>query len=1180
MWRLDGAAECRRVAMRPADGGWWRGDLPGAEAGQLVAFHVEARGADASGRSARYPEAAEGLVRFGEEPTDGTFGVYRLWVTASEVERWYAQNRDSNEPRDMTFVAGNDRVVYGAGAEYGGSSWNGKSYPRPGTASSFIDYKADFPKDEPFLGDDGLVLATPGNRGNDKTAVKEQFAYALLRRLGRPSLHRRFVHVLFNGVAQNPMKIHEDTEKPNGSVLEHLFPDKDDGRLYKLDDWFEYDVDAFTNFSTDSAAARLAVYRGADGAYKTARYRWPWLPRACDNFQPSDYTAFFGLLDAVNAEPALSDEDLEAVFNAEALAEVLAVNHFICNNDSYGYGRGKNMYLYEGPAGWEFVGWDMDYSFGDNGVSLTTTLDPTSPSFPCGDPVAKAILQRPVNLRRYWEAIRLCAEAADSSSPECAEARAKFNALAADGAVVRDLEANFFAKMAERRAFAVESAASVESVESVAGVASVAGGRSGTTATQKAADGVVEDPVAEPAAFGLAAERGGRVVPRILAVQQPDTTVTWWPCAGAASALGRLYVDSHIRLMPWGEDADPTEYLQPDERFRLWTQLDETGRTNLFVTALQYDDDGWETFVGTNVFRIANSIDLSGETWRRLTVRAVADVTRAKARNPEVYPEGVQGFLVWLDGELLRTAPDDGSFTDDYVNFLAYEPDPAWGWLDWESPVDREVADLLQSGTVFADLRGAEAGGVSDVGFFGLGAIGAATFAAHTLAASHGENVARIAGGLAFAVSAAGSNTVSAANTMAFTALDKYITETYYLPEFGIEGKGTLRVGIVGKHALSNAEGLQKLEGAIAEGLRLIVMQQTAEVWSMLGFKAEDSQARQMYGAFLDRVDDVDLNHWAGAPACARSFGNVMKHDTRRGPRWTHTHAIAAMPLLIPQRGGFIPMVRGEFDMSYTGLLKLPHGKGAAYFCAFDFEKRVGAGRCPAATKVAQAVFSEIQRGRVNASRRVVTDGAAAKRLADALAERYFGYDHVYWGGTLDASCEDKEGAFAAFQGYAALLRHAVRTKDAAAERRYARLARHAMNLMLTYTMVWDATYPPGRLSDHAFKSTGWTVVSAQNQHLDAFGVLTTPEIWRMGEYLKDGRLKRLARVMYCSCFQLTDASGSLGEQIQHTNFAQLGKMDDVNLLRGGYAERWTVFWLTAHFLNAAASFECPEDSM
>ncbi|MBQ6915494.1 MAG: hypothetical protein IJQ65_07220 [Kiritimatiellae bacterium] len=205
---------------------------------------------------------------------------------------------------------------------------------------------------------------------------------------------------------------------------------------------------------------------------------------------------------------------------------------------------------------------------------------------------------------------------------------------------------------------------------------------------------------------------------------------------------------------------------------------------------------------------------------------------------------------------------------------------------------------------------------------------------------------------------------------------------------------------------------------------------------------------------------------------------------------------------------------------------------------------------------------------------------AAAKKLAAVFERRYFGYEGVYWGGTLDAKCEDKEGAYAAFQGYAALLWNAVAVKDAAAERRYARLAQHAMNMMLTYTMVWDATYPPGRLSDHAFKSTGWTVVSAQNQHLDAFGVLTTPEIWRMGEYLKDDRLMKLAAVMYRSCFQLTDASGSLGEQIQHTNFGQRGDMSDVYRLRGGYAERWTVFWLTAHFLNAAAEFKemgvCP----
>ena len=208
---------------------------------------------------------------------------------------------------------------------------------------------------------------------------------------------------------------------------------------------------------------------------------------------------------------------------------------------------------------------------------------------------------------------------------------------------------------------------------------------------------------------------------------------------------------------------------------------------------------------------------------------------------------------------------------------------------------------------------------------------------------------------------------------------------------------------------------------------------------------------------------------------------------------------------------------------------------------------------------------------------------SAAKKLADVFERRYFGYEAVYWGGTLDARCEDKEGAFAAFQGYVALLRHEVKAngRDARSpsqeERKYARLARHAMNMMLTYTMVWDATYPPGRLSDHAFKSTGWTVVSAQNQHLDAFGVLTTPDIRWMGGYLGDERLKKLADVMYRSCFQLTDASGSLGEQIQHTNFGQRGDMSDVYRLRGGYAERWTVFWLTAHFLHAAADLKNEE---
>jgi hypothetical protein len=116
---------------------------------------------------------------------------------------------------------------------------------------------------------------------------------------------------------------------------------------------------------------------------------------------------------------------------------------------------------------------------------------------------------------------------------------------------------------------------------------------------------------------------------------------------------------------------------------------------------------------------------------------------------------------------------------------------------------------------------------------------------------------------------------------------------------------------------------------------------------------------------------------------------------------------------------------------------------------------------------------------------------------------------------------------------------------------------------------------PPGRLRDHNLKTRGWTVVSAQNQHLDVFGVLYTPEIYRMGEYLKRDDLKRLAIVMYRTCGQMLDPDGSQGEQLNHTNFVQgMNHIQDVHTMRGTYREDWTVFWMTAHFLNAAAQFQ------
>ncbi|MBN1805154.1 MAG: hypothetical protein JW837_07885 [Sedimentisphaerales bacterium] len=197
----------------------------------------------------------------------------------------------------------------------------------------------------------------------------------------------------------------------------------------------------------------------------------------------------------------------------------------------------------------------------------------------------------------------------------------------------------------------------------------------------------------------------------------------------------------------------------------------------------------------------------------------------------------------------------------------------------------------------------------------------------------------------------------------------------------------------------------------------------------------------------------------------------------------------------------------------------------------------------------------------------------ATEKAGDVYASRHLSMDEPYWGGTLDASCEDKEGAFAALQGFLALY-------ELTGNQKYLKWAEHACDVVLTYVMVLDIDLPAGRLRDHNFKTRGWTAVSVQNMHIDVFAVLATPDIYRLGQITKRDDLQKLAILMYRSCGQLIDPYGSQGEQPHHTNYAQHGKFgqqlrhNDIFGIRGNYAEEWTVFWITAHFLNAAAQFK------
>ena len=190
----------------------------------------------------------------------------------------------------------------------------------------------------------------------------------------------------------------------------------------------------------------------------------------------------------------------------------------------------------------------------------------------------------------------------------------------------------------------------------------------------------------------------------------------------------------------------------------------------------------------------------------------------------------------------------------------------------------------------------------------------------------------------------------------------------------------------------------------------------------------------------------------------------------------------------------------------------------------------------------------------------------AALKAAEHYAARHLDMAEPYWGGSLDASCEDKEAVQGALQGFLAIYEI---TKDP----RHLEWAGHALDTFLTWTIVWDIPQPPGRLADHALKLRGFTTVSAQHHHADFFGITAAPDIWRMGELLRRDDLRKLAVVMFRSEGQMMDAWGSQGEQFNQTNFAMHGEKD-LFRMRGSYSEFWTPFWTCAHFLTASAEFE------
>jgi hypothetical protein len=436
-YRVDPAPAYADVVMRD-DGtggdaimndGIYSGLVPGQADGALVAFYVEGRDNlngvgtfpngvfPAPGFTRCWPNdavARECVVRWGEVQMPGDFATYHLWVTAANSNRWHTRDTQNNTSMDGTFVYNNARVIYNALPLFSGSPWHRTNATSGPAGTNRVDYEMNFPDDEPLVGATDFVLNNPGNPDrltiSDLSAVAEQTVYKIFEGLGMVNNHRRYIHFFVNGSQRSTCYerpghfIFEDSQQPNGDMINQWFPDDAGGLLFKVEDWFEFNDNGFdiTAFN-DADLARVTTMIEGQPVFLPGPYRYKFRKRSVNvGLSANDYTAIYSLIDAAspveNPNGATVDPDLlGTALNWEEWMRHFAVQRAVGNWDSYGWERGKNDYLYTTAAGFVHMPWDIDYSMG-------LGRGPTEPLFASNDPRVAAMFNTPAIVRAYWRA--------------------------------------------------------------------------------------------------------------------------------------------------------------------------------------------------------------------------------------------------------------------------------------------------------------------------------------------------------------------------------------------------------------------------------------------------------------------------------------------------------------------------------------------------------------------------------------------------------------------------------------------------------------------------------------------------------------------------------------------------------------------------------------------------------
>lgn len=448
-----------------AKDGIFSATIPGQVAKKIAAFFISAT--DAAGATNRFPAllndnspVRECAVLFGDGDPGGSFGVYHLWVTATNSARLTALADLSNEQIDATMVNGS-RVIYNAFARFAGSPFHQNF---DSIAGSLCHYKWSFPEDDKFLGATSFnKIHQPGNgAGDDSSIQREQLAHTLLRGLGIPWLNRRYVAVYVNGSRRGTLM--EDAQCPDADVIKEYYPDDAGGFLFKMQPWFEFAATPTgTSIGMQNVSwCNLLPYTTTGGAKKAARYRYMFETRRTPD-SANNFSNVFALIDAANSYSSPKYvANMQNIANMENWMRMFAANHAAGNWDSFGAQNSQNVYGYIGQNGLKYTlhMWDFNIVFG-NGGSWGAGQNLFGGN--TQDSTVTQIFNNPTFRRMYWRALQELVNGPLSAEKSTPLVTSKYNAFTANGLSVENPATSLISWVAQAKSSIASQLAAVDS---------------------------------------------------------------------------------------------------------------------------------------------------------------------------------------------------------------------------------------------------------------------------------------------------------------------------------------------------------------------------------------------------------------------------------------------------------------------------------------------------------------------------------------------------------------------------------------------------------------------------------------------------------------------------------------------------------------------------------------------